>query len=62
MFHIEKAARGSRKSMYAERVIQMDTNWQNDPKLSGMDKNKLEMLQSLRSRAAGKVPPTFFRF
>ena len=32
----------------------MDTNWQNDPKLAGMDKTKLEMLQNLAEQGTGK--------
>lgn len=32
----------------------MDTNWQNNPKLAGMDKEKLEMLQNLAEQGAGK--------
>ena len=32
----------------------MDTNWQNNPKLAGMDKSKLEMLQNLAMQGEGK--------
>ena len=32
----------------------MDTNWQNNPKLAGMDKSKLEMLQNLAEQGTGK--------
>lgn len=32
----------------------MDTNWQNNPKLAGMDKSKLEMLQNLAEQGTGR--------
>ena len=40
----------------------MDTNWQNNPKLSGMDKNKLEMLQNLAEQGSGKSPADLLPF
>ncbi len=32
----------------------MDTSWQNNPKLAGMDKSKLEMLQNLAEQGTGR--------
>ena len=40
----------------------VDTNWQNNPKLSGMDKNKLEMLQNLAEQGSGKSPADLLPF
>ena len=48
--------------MCIERGIPMDTNWQNDHKLSGMDKNKLEMLQRLAEQGSGKSPADLLPF
>ena len=32
----------------------MDQNWQNNPRLAGMDKEKLKMLQALAEQGSGK--------
>ena len=32
----------------------MDDNWQDNPKLAGIDKNKLDMLQQMARQGAGK--------
>lgn len=32
----------------------MDTDWQNNPRLAGMEKGKLEMLQNLAEQGAGR--------
>lgn len=40
----------------------MDKDWQNDPKLEGMDKSKLEMLQNLAEQGNGKSPADMLPF
>lgn len=34
----------------------MDGDWKNDPKLAGMDKAKLDMLQGMAQQGMGKSP------
>ncbi len=34
----------------------MDDNWQDNPKLADIDKNKLDMLQQMARQGAGKSP------
>ena len=34
----------------------MNEDWKNDPKLQGMDRTKLDMLQQLASQGIGKSP------
>ena len=34
----------------------MEDNWQDNPKLAGIDKNKLDMLQQMAQQGAGKSP------
>lgn len=40
----------------------MDETWKSNPKLAGMDKNKLDMLQSLAEQGAGKSPNDLLPF
>ena len=40
----------------------MDQNWKNDPKLAGVDKSKLDMLQSLADQGSGKNPADMLPF
>ena len=40
----------------------MDDNWQDNPKLAGIDKNKLDMLQQMARQGAGKSPSDLLPF
>ena len=40
----------------------MEENWQDNPKLAGMDHTKLDMLQQLASQGAGKSPSDLLPF
>ena len=40
----------------------MNENWQDNPKLAGMDRNKLDMLQQLAQQGAGKSPSDLLPF
>lgn len=40
----------------------MDEAWKSNPKLAGMDKGKLDMLQSLAEQGAGKGPNDLLPF
>lgn len=40
----------------------MDQNWKNDPKLAGVDRSKLDMLQSLADQGSGKNPADMLPF
>ena len=40
----------------------MEENWQDNPKLAGMDHTKLNMLQQLASQGAGKSPSDLLPF
>lgn len=40
----------------------MNHDWKNNPKLAGLDQNKLDMLQSLAEQGAGKNPSEILPF
>lgn len=40
----------------------MSENWQDNPKLAGMDHRKLEMLQQMAQQGAGKSPTDLLPF
>lgn len=40
----------------------MNEDWKNDPKLQGMDRTKLDMLQQLASQGIGKSPTDLLPF
>ena len=40
----------------------MEENWQDNPRLAGMDHAKLDMLQQLASQGAGKSPSDLLPF
>lgn len=40
----------------------MNEDWKNDPKLAGMDKSKLELLQKFASQGMGKSPADLLPF
>lgn len=40
----------------------MNTDWKNNPRLAGMDKSKLEMLQKLAEQGNGKSPADMLPF
>ena len=40
----------------------MDDNWQDNPKLAGIDKNKLDMIQQMARQGAGKSPSDLLPF
>ena len=40
----------------------MDDNWQDNPKLAGIAKNKLDMLQQMARQGAGKSPSDLLPF
>ena len=37
-------------------MIFLEENWQDNPKLAGMDRSKLDMLQQMAQQGAGKSP------
>ena len=40
----------------------MEENWQDNPKLAGMDRSKLDMLQQMAQQGAGKSPSDLLPF
>ena len=40
----------------------MNENWQDNPKLAGMDRSKLDMLQQLAQQGSGKSPSDLLPF
>ena len=40
----------------------MNENWQDNPRLAGMDRAKLDMLQQMASQGAGKSPSDLLPF
>ncbi len=40
----------------------MDENWQDNPRLAGMDRGKLDMLQQLAQQGVGKSPSDLLPF
>ena len=40
----------------------MDDDWRNNPKLAGMDKSKLDMLQNMAQQGMGKSPSDLLPF
>lgn len=40
----------------------MEENWQDNPKLAGMDRGKLDMLQQMAQQGAGKSPSDLLPF
>ena len=40
----------------------MDDNWQDNPRLAGMDRSKLDMLQQMAQQGAGKSPSDLLPF
>ena len=40
----------------------MENNWQDNPKLAGMDRSKLDMLQQMAQQGAGKSPADLLPF
>ena len=40
----------------------MNENWQDNPKLAGMDRSKLDLLQQLAQQGAGKSPSDLLPF
>lgn len=40
----------------------MEENWQDNPKLAGMDRSKLDMLQQMAQQGAGKSPSDLLSF
>ena len=40
----------------------MDDDWKNNPKLAGMDKSKLDMLQNMAQQGMGKSPSDLLPF
>jgi len=43
-------------------VIFLEENWQDNPKLAGMDRSKLDMLQQMAQQSAGKSPSDLLPF
>ena len=43
-------------------MIFLEENWQDNPKLAGMDRNKLDMLQQMAQQGAGKSPSDLLPF
>jgi len=43
-------------------VIFLEENWQDNPKLAGMDRSKLDMLQQMAQQGAGKSPSDLLPF
>lgn len=43
-------------------MIFLEENWQDNPKLAGMDKSKLDMLQQMAQQGAGKSPSDLLPF
>lgn len=43
-------------------MIFLEENWQDNPKLAGMDRSKLDMLQQMAQQGAGKSPSDLLPF
>lgn len=43
-------------------MIFLEENWQDNPKLAGMDRSKLDMLQQMAQQSAGKSPSDLLPF
>lgn len=43
-------------------MIFLEENWQDNPKLAGMDRSKLDMLQQMTQQGAGKSPSDLLPF
>lgn len=43
-------------------MIFLEENWQDNPKLAGMDRSKLDMLQQMAQQGAGKFPSDLLPF
>lgn len=43
-------------------MIFLEENWQDNPKLAGMDRSKLDMLQQMAQQCAGKSPSDLLPF
>ena len=43
-------------------MIFLEENWQDNPKLAGMDRSKLDMLQQVAQQGAGKSPSDLLPF
>ena len=43
-------------------MIYLEENWQDNPKLAGMDRSKLDMLQQMAQQGAGKSPSDLLPF
>ena len=43
-------------------MIFLEENWQDNPKLAGMDRSKLDMLQQMAQQGAGKSPSDLLLF
>lgn len=43
-------------------MIFLEENWQDNPKLAGMDRSKLDMLQQMAQQGAGKSPSNLLPF
>ena len=43
-------------------MIFLEENWQDNPKLAGMDRSKLDMLQQMVQQGAGKSPSDLLPF
>lgn len=43
-------------------MIFLEENWQDNPKLAGMDRSKLDMLQQMAQQGAGKSPSDLLHF
>lgn len=43
-------------------MIFLEENWQDNPKLAGMDRSKLDMLQQIAQQGAGKSPSDLLPF
>ena len=43
-------------------MIFLEENWQDNPKLAGLDRSKLDMLQQMAQQGAGKSPSDLLPF
>ena len=43
-------------------MIFLEENWQDNPKLAGMDRSKVDMLQQMAQQGAGKSPSDLLPF